>query len=118
MAFHLTVGGKWSWIDGGMENFQLDIVGFLAVLGEGAVLATSQVSSLTWLCYVPRILPAPQALLPPNRPNKLELPTTRAWVTAVFNGNSNDHLDYFTQLCMYAIFFRAPDENAIAKTVS
>ena len=95
--------GKWSWT-GGIENLQLNIVGFLAVLGEGAVLATSQVSSLTWLCYVPRLLPAPQALLPPNRPRELQLPTTRASVTGVFNGKIKDHLNYFTQLSLYVIF--------------
>ena len=109
MAYrHYPVGGKWSWF-GGLTEFQwqdleLDIVGFLAVLGEGAVLATSQVSFLTWVCYVPRVMPAPQALLPPNRP--VELPSTRAWVTGVFNGNHKDHLYYVGKICLhsYAIF--------------
>ena len=109
MAFtNVTAGGKWSWLGGltefHLEDLQLDIVGFLALLGEGGVLATSQVSFLTWLCYVPRLLPAPQALLPPNRP--CELPKARASVTGVFNGNTKDHLYYLARVCLhlYAIF--------------
>ena len=85
-----------------MEDLQLDIVGFLALLGEGAVLATSPVSFLTWLCFVPHLIPAPQALFRPNRPRGL--PTTRAWVTGVFNGSNRDHLYHFADVRLYAIF--------------
>lgn len=37
------------WWLNGLDNFQLDIVGFLAVLGEGSVQANAQVSALSRL---------------------------------------------------------------------
>jgi len=47
----------------GFEGLQLGIVGFLTILGEGSVLANAQVSSLSKLFFLPRLLPAPQAFL-------------------------------------------------------
>lgn len=94
-------GSDWHmlWGNGaGLKNFQLDIVGFLAVLGEGSVLANSQVSALSPLFYLPRILPAPQALLPPNRPAKL--PSTQASVTAVHSGNTKDHVHHVAHVLL------------------
>lgn len=90
------------WDNGGLSNFQLDIVGFLAVLGEGSVLANSQVSALSPLFYLPRILPAPQALLPPNRPVKL--PSTPASVTAVHSGNTKDYVHHVAWILLYVDF--------------
>ena len=69
--------------------FQLDIVGFLAILGEGSIETVQQVShslaescslsdvvsqvlTLSNLAYLPRLIPAPQVLLRVTRPNKLE----------------------------------------------
>ncbi|KAK5114119.1 hypothetical protein LTR62_002688 [Meristemomyces frigidus] len=85
-------GPEWQmlWPDS-FGNFQLDIVGFLAVLGEGAVAANAQVSALSQLFYLPRLIPAPQALLLPTRPTRLE-PVTKASVTAVASGNVIDHI--------------------------
>ena len=48
---------KMLWDNGGFDNFQLDIVGFLAVLGEGSVTANYQVSALSRLFYLPRLIP-------------------------------------------------------------
>ncbi|KAK0946025.1 hypothetical protein LTR48_000858 [Friedmanniomyces endolithicus] len=73
------------------SSFQLDIVGFLAILGEGSVTANAQISALSSLSLLPRLMPAPQALLLPTRPATLE-PTTKATVTGVFNGNGKDHI--------------------------
>ena len=86
--------GDWKilWGNGPFDNFQLDIVGFLAVLGEGSVLANYQVSALSRLFYLPRIIPAPQALLPSKRPT--ELPSRTAWVTGVFSGNHKEHIHH------------------------
>jgi len=74
------------------KDLQLDIVGFLAILGEGSVLANSQVSSLSKLFYLPRLLPAPQALLRPNRPSKLE--PFNGYVTGVYSGNDRDNVNH------------------------
>lgn len=83
---------------GPLGNFQLDIVGFLAVLGEGSVLANAQVSALSKLFYLPRLLPAPQALLRPTRPSTLS-PTT-AEVTAVYSGNHKHHIHHVANVLL------------------
>lgn len=80
------------WGNGPFNNFQLDIVGFLAVLGEGSVTANYQVSALSRLFYLPRLIPAPQALLPARRPT--ELPSKTAWVTGVHSGNAKEHIHH------------------------
>lgn len=86
----------WQWRH--FDNFQLDIVGFLAVLGEGAVLCNSQVSALSRLIYIPRLLPAPQALLRTCRPKKL--PTTTASVTGVHSGNVKDYVHHVAHILL------------------
>ena len=109
--------GVW-WVDG-LGNFQLDIVGFLAVLGEGSVLANAQVSALSRLfvskgnhfesmehCaltlalsqYLPRILPAPQALLYTTRPTTL--PPTTAYVSGVESGNYTDKVHHVANVLL------------------
>lgn len=79
-------------------NLQLDIVGFLAVLGEGSVLANAQVSTLSHLILLPRLLPAPQALLRPSRPSKL--PTESGTVSGVSSGNKRDYVNYIGHLVL------------------
>lgn len=79
-------------------NFQLDIVGFLAVLGEGSVLANAQVSALSAFSYLPRLLPAPQALLRPTRPSSL--PAAEAEVTGVISGNHRERLHHVASILL------------------
>jgi len=79
-------------------DFQLDIVGFLAILGEGAVTANAQVAALSRLFYLPRLIPAPQALLWPSRP--VNLPPMRASVTAVYSGNVKDNVHYVANVLL------------------
>ncbi|KAF2432476.1 hypothetical protein EJ08DRAFT_669487 [Tothia fuscella] len=78
--------------EGGWANLQLDIVGFLAILGEGSVMASSQVATLSKMIYLPRLLPAPQALLRPNRPDNL-MPISGI-ATAVHSGNIRNYVNY------------------------
>lgn len=87
----------------GFENLQLDIVGFLAILGEGSVLANAQVASLSKWIFAPRLLPAPQALLRPTRPLRLE--TSPGNVTGVFSGNDKDHVNHIGNVVMYVSVF-------------
>jgi hypothetical protein len=99
---NFTDGGYFAWYLGGSNNgtqnldgilqIQMDIVGFLAVLGEGSVLSNSQVASLSWLVYLPRLMPAPQALLRTTRPDKLEPHT--GFTTAVSAGNHRTHINH------------------------
>ena len=84
--------GYFGWINGGITQIQLDIVGFLAVLGEGSTLANSQVAALSYVTFLPRLLPAPQALLRPSRPNKLEPHT--GYTTAVRAGNYRGYINH------------------------
>lgn len=89
-------GVWWQWTV--FSNFQLDIVGFLAVLGEGAVLANAQVSALSRLFYLPRLLPAPQALIRTTRPTTL--PPVTAKVTGVHSGNVKDHVHHIANVLL------------------
>lgn len=86
----------WWW--NGYDNFQLDIVGFLAILGEGAVTANAQVAALSRLFCLPRILPAPQALIRTTRP--MTLPAATAKVTGVNSGNVKDHVHHVANVLL------------------
>jgi len=83
--------GPWGFIPS-FNSLQLDIVGFLAILGEGSVLANAQVATLSKTCLLPRLLPAPQAMLRPTRPSKLDTSVGR--VTSVFSGNDRDWVQH------------------------
>ena len=75
-----------------IQSLQLDIVGFLAILGEGSVLANAQVSTLSRWIFLPRLLPAPQALMRPTRPLRLE--PVPGYVAGVFSGNYRDAINH------------------------
>ncbi|KAF9889306.1 hypothetical protein FE257_007415 [Aspergillus nanangensis] len=72
------------------SEFQLDIVGFLAILGEGSVAVNYQVATLSYFTFLPRLLPAPQAFIRPARP--LRLDTVAAVVVGVRSGNLRQHV--------------------------
>ncbi|KAE8364028.1 hypothetical protein BDV27DRAFT_129137 [Aspergillus caelatus] len=72
------------------EDFHLDIVGFLAILGEGSVSVNYQVSTLSAFTFLPRLLPAPQAFMRPSRPLRLDdVPGT---VLGIRSGNCRPHV--------------------------
>jgi hypothetical protein len=75
-----------------LQSLQLDIVGFLAILGEGSVLANAQVSTQSKWIFLPRLIPAPQALMRPNRP--LDLESAKGDVSGVWSGNDRDHINH------------------------
>jgi hypothetical protein len=83
----------------GITNLQLDIVGFLAILGEGSVMASSQVATLSKMIFLPRLLPAPQALLRPNRPDKMD--PINGIATAVHSGNIRNYVNYIGHTLAY-----------------
>jgi hypothetical protein len=98
--------GYFAWYLGGNNNtsqdergilaIQLDLVGFLAILGEGSILANSEVAALSWFTFLPRLMPAPQALLRPSRSNKLASHT--GYTTAVASGNTRNYLNHVSQV--------------------
>jgi hypothetical protein len=83
-----------------IPQFQLDIAGFLAILGEGSVLANYQVASLSPVVFLPRLLPAPQALMMPSRPSKLE--PAIGYATSVASGNHRDYINFVGHMLVYA----------------
>ena len=91
---HPGSGWHMNWFNGGYGNLQLDVVGFLAILGEDAVRKTSRLASLSRLFYLPRLLPAPHSLLYSERPEQFEV--IRAKVIAVHSGNQRDSITHVT----------------------
>lgn len=87
-------GPNWHilWPSGGLSNIQLDVVGFLAILGEDAVKKTSRLASLSWVFLLPRLIPAPHSLLYSERPEELDV--YRASVCSAYSGNVRDHLSH------------------------
>lgn len=75
-----------------LQQLQLDIVGFLAILGEGSVLANAQVLTLSRWIFLPRLIPAPQALMRPTRPLILE--TVPGHVTGTYSGNYKNSINH------------------------
>lgn len=83
------------WIDK-FDDLRLDIVGIIAVLGEASITRNAQVTSLSWWSTIPRLLPAPQALLEHER--KYRLPTVDGIVAGAYSGLVKKEINFFTQL--------------------
>lgn len=84
------------WLAGGFDNLQLDIVGFLAILGESSVLVNAQVASLSYLFLLPRLIPAPQALIRTARPERLAPSTGK--VVGANSGSIKDSVNHVAHL--------------------
>ncbi|OAG39587.1 hypothetical protein AYO21_06231 [Fonsecaea monophora] len=83
------------WI-ASFKDLQLDIVGIIAVLGEGSITRNAQATSLSWWSTLPRLMPAPHALLEHER--KYRLPTAPGIVTGAYSGMMKRELNFFAQL--------------------
>ncbi|KAL8680229.1 MAG: hypothetical protein Q9186_003587 [Xanthomendoza sp. 1 TL-2023] len=80
----------------GYKSLQLDIVGFLAILGESSVLVQSQVAALSYFFLLPRLVPAPQALIRTSRPERLE-PSTGI-VVGAYSGGIRHYVNHLAHL--------------------
>ncbi|OAP57566.1 hypothetical protein AYL99_08304 [Fonsecaea erecta] len=78
------------------SDLKLDIVGIIAVLGEGSITRNAQVTSLSWWSTIPRLMPAPHALLEPER--KYRLPTAPGIVAGAYSGLVKREVNFFAQL--------------------
>jgi len=76
--------------------WRLDVVTLLAVIGESAMAEHSQTITASFLCLLPRILPAPQALLKPSRPPRM--PETPAKMAGVYSGIVLDTVGFFASI--------------------
>ena len=68
----------------------------LAILGEASVLANAQVSSLSQFIFLPRLLPAPQALIRVERPERLEPYTGK--LVGSHSGNIKNELNHVAHI--------------------
>jgi hypothetical protein len=79
------------------DGWQFGLVGLVAVLGEGAIKEVVHPMTAWPLVWLPRLLPAPQALIAPRRP--LMLPgNPNGRVVGVESGNVLDYVPYFANL--------------------
>lgn len=86
------------WINKQQGYLQLDVVGFLAILGESSVLASAQEIAMSNLSYLPRLLPAPQAFFRTHRPTSL--PASNACVSSIEAGNFRPHIHHVASLVL------------------
>ncbi|KAI0388553.1 hypothetical protein F5Y17DRAFT_196298 [Xylariaceae sp. FL0594] len=82
--------------DQGPAGWRLDVVTLLAVIGESSIAEHAQTITASVLCLLPRIIPAPQALLKPTRPQRL--PETTARMTGVHSGVVLDTVGFFANI--------------------
>ena len=68
----------------------------LAILGEASVKANAQVSTLSRFALLPRLLPAPQALIRTSRPERLKADTGK--VIGVRSGGIRDCINHIANL--------------------
>ncbi|ROW08419.1 hypothetical protein VMCG_03293 [Cytospora schulzeri] len=85
-----------AWFPVTKGDWGLDAVTLLAVIGESSISDHSQPVTASVLCLLPRILPAPQALLKPTRPSRL--PDYGAKMAGVHSGVVSDSVGFFANI--------------------
>jgi hypothetical protein len=85
-----------TWFPVSKDSWGLDVVTLLAVIGESSMEDHAQPITASVLCLLPRILPAPQALLKSKRPTRL--PTYSAQMVGVHNGVALDSVGFFANI--------------------
>ena len=78
------------------EGWRLDVVTLLAVIGESAIAENALTITATPFCLIPRIIPAPQALLKAFRPPRL--PSVAARMVGVHSGIVLDSVGFFANI--------------------
>ncbi|KAK1759590.1 hypothetical protein QBC47DRAFT_293539 [Echria macrotheca] len=88
-----------SWFPVGKQDlggWRFDVITLLAVIGESSVAVHAQTLTASTLCLLPRIIPAPQALLRPVRPQRL--PEVTAKMAGVYGGIVLDSVGFFANI--------------------
>ncbi|KAG6363828.1 hypothetical protein INS49_008931 [Diaporthe citri] len=85
-----------TWFPVSKDSWGLDVVTLLAVIGESSMEDHAQPITASVMCLLPRILPAPQALLKSKRPTRL--PTYNAQMVGVHNGVALDSVGFFANI--------------------
>ncbi|KAL1838959.1 hypothetical protein VTJ49DRAFT_2031 [Mycothermus thermophilus] len=89
----------WAWFPIGKQDlpgWRFDVITLLAIIGESSVAGHAQTLTASSLCLLPRIIPAPQALLRPSRPQRL--PEVTAKMAGVYNGVVLDSVGFFANI--------------------
>ncbi|KAK4180294.1 hypothetical protein QBC36DRAFT_37324 [Triangularia setosa] len=91
--------GFLAWFPYGRQDlpgWRFDVITLLAIIGESSVAEHAQTLTASRLCLLPRIIPAPQALLKPARPQRL--PETNAKMVGVYGGVVLDTVGFFANI--------------------
>ncbi len=94
-----TSSGNGWWFPTGKsdsDGWRFDVITLLAVIGESSVAEHSQAITSSILCMLPRIIPAPQALLRATRP--LRMPEVKAKIAGVYSGVVLDSVGFFANI--------------------
>ncbi|KAK3401963.1 hypothetical protein B0T20DRAFT_450874 [Sordaria brevicollis] len=78
------------------EGWSFDVITLLAIIGEGSVAEFAQTITASSLCMLPRLIPAPQAMLRPQRPQRL--PEVHAKLAGVYGGTLLDSVGFFANI--------------------
>lgn len=91
-----TTAGGWFTSEDGPMGWRLDVVTLLAVIGESSIAEHAQAMTASAACLLPRLIPAPQALIKGTRPARM--PETRAFITGVYSGVTLDSVGFFANI--------------------
>lgn len=79
-----------------LGGWRFDVITLLAVIGEASVAVHAQTLTASTLCLLPRLIPAPQALLKGLRPRRL--PEVSAKMAGVYGGTVLDTVGFFANI--------------------
>ncbi|KAK4232460.1 hypothetical protein QBC38DRAFT_611 [Podospora fimiseda] len=99
MADEYKPSGVLGWFPWGTQDlpgWRFDVITLLAIIGESAIQEHIQTITASTLCLLPRIIPAPQALLRPQRPPRL--PEVDAKMVGVYSGVVLDTVGFFANI--------------------
>ncbi|KAK4166425.1 hypothetical protein QBC43DRAFT_286878 [Cladorrhinum sp. PSN259] len=99
MADEIKHPGILNWFPSGTQDlpgWRFDVITLLAIIGESAIQEHVQTITASTLCLLPRIIPAPQALLRPQRPQRL--PEVDAKMVGVYSGVVLDTVGFFANI--------------------
>ena len=94
------------------HDWKFDLVGLLAILGESIVSEIVQPITASRTSFLPRLMPAPHALIRPSR--RKALPSKLMTVVGVHSGTVLNSLSYFPEM-IHQIDLMQPFELQVVK---
>ncbi|KFH46089.1 hypothetical protein ACRE_030860 [Hapsidospora chrysogenum ATCC 11550] len=87
---------NWKWFPPVKTDWSLDVVNLLVVIGEQSMIEHAQPITASFLCALPRLIPAPQVFLKAVRPARM--PDVSAKMTGVYSGITLDSVGFFANI--------------------